>query len=421
MSYTSVKALAQLRNEFHGELSAIVDWWLSHSMDFTYGGFYGEVDANNKPVKDATKGIILHARILWFFSEAAAIFYAESNPKSKACASAATRAYDYILQNFFDAEHGGFYWELDAKGTPLNTKKQTYAQAFAIYALTAYYSLTQEPQVLAHALNCFHLVEANTRDAKYGGYLEAFTRDWGKIDDLRLSEKDLNFPKSQNTHLHILEAYTTLNKIYPAPNIGAALRYNIDIFDAHIIDKHTHHLRMFMDADWTDHSPAYTYGHDIEASWLIAKALESLGDDLLQKELMPCLVKITETTLNEGVGEDGQVLDSFDFASQTQLKDAVWWVQAEALVGFLFAYAESHDPKYFSAAQNIWAFIQAHQIDRRNGEWHWLSTANLQPAPENYKLGFWKCPYHNGRAMMEAINYLEKIQSVLTNTSSSFA
>jgi len=399
---SSPSRFSELQSEFREELVAIADWWLEHTVDHELGGFYGEVGADNLPVHHASKGIILNSRILWFFSEVAAEL------QSNEYRLAAKRAYDYITNYFFDKAHGGVYWELDAKGNPTNTKKQVYAQAFTIYALTAYYQLTQNPQVLAQALQCFELLESKTIDREREGYLEAFTREWGVIEDVRLSEKDLNFPKSQNTHLHVLEAYTTLNKIHPTPEIAAALRYNIELFDIYMIDKNTYHLRMFLDNDWKDHSPGFTYGHDIEASWLIGKALESLGDEACTKALMPTLIKIAEVTLVEGVGAHGHVMDAYDFASKLHLPDIVWWVQAEALVGFLFAYSETKESKYLSAAETIWEFIKKFQIDKQNGEWFWLANMGNEQTNAYYKVGFWKCPYHNGRAMIEAAHYLTK-------------
>jgi cellobiose epimerase len=396
--------IAKLQQEFRAELIAIADWWVTHTVDHEQGGFYGEVGADNRPVKNASKGIILNSRILWFFSEVAAEI---NNPAYRDCAQ---RAYQYIVQYFFDQEHGGVYWELDALGNPLNTKKQVYAQAFTIYALSAYYHLTNDEQALTHALDCFELLEKNTVDRERDGYLEAFTRAWGAIDDLRLSEKDLNFPKSQNTHLHVLEAYTALNKVHSTPEIKTALKYNIELFDKYMIDKSNFHLRMFLDMDWNDHSPAFTYGHDIEASWLIAKALHSLGDEKYSAQIMPLVLKIADVTLAEGIGEHGHVIDEFDFATQHHHTDIIWWVQAEALVGFINAYVMSHNPAFLTAAENVWAFTKAHQIDQVKGEWFWLSNVNTQPEPPHYKVGFWKCPYHNGRAMMEASRYLQKAQ-----------
>ncbi len=340
---------------------------------------------------------------MWFFSEVA---QEVDNPDYRAYA---TRAYDYVISNFFDSEHGGVYWELDAGAAPINTKKQVYAQAFTIYALCAYYQLTGNAQALAHALECFTLVEQHAIDREYEGYLEAFTRDWGLIEDLRLSDKDLNYPKSQNTHLHILEAYTTLYQVCPEPEVNAALKYNIEMFDKYMIDRTTHHLRMFMDLQWNDFSPGYTYGHDIEASWLIAKALESLGDDAYTAKLTPTLIRIAQVTVDEAIGAEGQVIDSYDFATGRTNVDAVWWVQAEALVGFLYAYTTSGDAQFYRAAQNVWQFIKAYQIDHQQGEWFWLSQLQNQNLDPYYKVGFWKCPYHNGRAMMEAMRYLQKM------------
>lgn len=395
--------IASLQQEFRQELIAIADWWATHTVDLEQGGFYGEVDADNKPVKQASKGIILNARILWFFSEVA---QEVDSPVYRRCA---IRAYDYLMAHFFDKEKGGVYWELDAAAVPINTKKQVYAQAFTIYALCAYYQLTGDAQALARALECFNLVEQYAIDREHEGYLEAFTRDWGVIEDLRLSEKDLNYPKSQNTHLHILEAYTTLYQAHPSAEVKAALEYNIQMFDKYMIDRNTHHLRMFMDLEWNDFSPGYTYGHDIEASWLIAKALESLGDNEYLGKLTPTLVKIAQVTVNEAIGEQGQVIDSYDFATRKINPDTVWWVQAEALVGFLYAYTTTGEEQYYSAAENMWQFIKTYQIDQQKGEWFWLSSLHKPDVDSYYKVGFWKCPYHNGRAMMESIRYLQKI------------
>lgn len=394
---------ASLQQEFRAELIAIADWWAVNTVDHEQGGFYGEVDANNQPVKNASKGIILNARILWFFSEVA---QEVDNPVYRNCA---TRAYDYVNAHFFDKEQGGVYWELDAAAVPINTKKQVYAQAFTIYALCAYYQLTRDEQALARALDCFKLIEQHAIDHEHQGYLEAFTRDWGVIEDLRLSEKDLNYPKSQNTHLHILEAYTTLYRAQPAAEIKAALKYNIQMFDKYMIDRDTHHLRMFMDLEWTDFSPGYTYGHDIEASWLIAKALESLGDDAYLAELTPTLINIAQVTVKEAMCAQGQVIDSYDFATRKFNLDTVWWVQAEALVGFLYAFATTGEEQFYHAAENSWQFIKTYQIDHQQGEWFWLSKLNDANATPYYKVGFWKCPYHNGRAMMEGIRYLQKM------------
>ena len=400
---TETFSAAALSAEFKQELIAIGDWWIEHAIDREQGGFYGEIRPDNTPIKNATKGIVLNTRILWFFSEVAAVI------DKPAYRDAAVRAYDYLVDYFFDKELGGVYWELDAQGKPVNTKKQTYAQAFAVYALCSYYSLTGDEQAMAHALDCFALLEEKTIDRVNEGYFEAFTREWGKMDDVRLSDKDLNYPKSMNTHLHVLEAYTTLNKAKPTEQIKQALRYNIDCFDKYLINHDNGHLRMFLTETWEDFSPGYTYGHDIECSWLLSKALNSLNDPQVTQRMTLGIIKLADITLQEAMGEYGEVLDAFDFASGEKLTERVWWVQAEALVGFLNVYTLTRDERYLTVAKNVWAFIKQYQRDSQHGEWLWLSTLDGDHGEEAYKVGFWKGPYHNGRAMLEAINFIKKI------------
>jgi len=393
-----------LKSEFHLELLSIATWWADHAVDWIHGGFHGEIDANNNVVDRANKGVILNARILWFFSEATLHTTSESgSARYRECAA---RAYDYIIQRFLDHEFGGVYWEVDIEGKPVNSRKQVYAQAFAIYALSAYFKVTRNREVLDHALRLFKLLESKAIDREHEGYLEAFARDWSSIDDMRLSTLDLNYPKSQNTHLHILEAYTALHDVHPVGEVKAALRYSIQMFDRYMINRDNHHLRMFMDMQWNDFSPGYTYGHDVEAAWLIARALESLVDATYTASLMPTLLKIVDVTLSEALTDDGQLLNAYNLRSQSVDTSSHWWVQAEALVGFLFAYAQTRNERYLRAADDIWQFIKLHQIDHVNGEWFWLADNDKTNGKENYKVGFWKCPYHNGRAMMEGMRYL---------------
>jgi mannobiose 2-epimerase len=394
--------LESLQVEFKQELVALADWWVEHSIDHKYGGFLGEINNANEVNIVANKGVILNARILWFFS---AVSNQIKDARYRDCAD---RAYKFLINHFFDIHDGGFYWELDFSGDVLNDKKQVYAQAFVIYALSEYYRLTKDQRVLAHALRCFDLLETHAVDKEREGYLEAFSRAWLPIEDVRLSEKDLNFPKTQNTHLHILEAYTSLHNVYPILKIKDALVYNIQLFDKYMINKKTHHLRMFMDLDWNDCSSEITYGHDIEAGWLIAKALESSGERALMDAMTPTLLRIIDTTLEEARGSHGQIIDSYNSKTKTLNTDSVWWVQAEALVGFFYAFRTTHNGKYLAAAKSVWQFVKDYQIDKSNGEWFWLSTLDAPRADKYPKLGFWKCPYHNGRAMLESIHYLDR-------------
>lgn len=390
-----------LKQEFSDELKRIADWWGTIMLDNRNGGFIGTVDAQNRRIPEADKGIILNTRILWFFSDL--VYFG-----GDACAKAmAKRAFDYLCEYFYDHEQGGFFWSVNAKGELVDGKKQTYAQAFALYGLTSYYRITKDEKALDLAHKTFEIIEQRCHDDKHGGYLEAFTRDWQGIEDMRLSEKDANLPKSQNTHLHILEAYTNLHNIAPSEISERALRRCIDYFMTRIVDTDTWHLRMFMDEQWQDFSEAYSFGHDIEFSWLLHKALKALKDEELNQRLLPAVMSLAQTCFDEGRGADGEVLDEFDLKQQKAHPQSCWWVQAEALVGFLNAYHLSSENHFYQAFIEVWNYTKKEHFDLDGGEWHWLA---LKDQGENYqecKACFWKAPYHNGRAMMEVIKLLD--------------
>ncbi|WP_232305559.1 AGE family epimerase/isomerase [Gilvimarinus polysaccharolyticus] len=389
-----------LAKVFNKQLDDIAQWWLSYAQDQAQGGFYGEVSDDNIARTDADKGIVLNTRILWFFSEAAVF---TGNMDYRAIAD---RAYQYLCEYFFDREYGGFYWSLSPGGEVEQSKKQVYAQAFSIYALSAYYELSKNSSALKMALDCFTLIEENCIDTEGEGYYEAYTREWGKIEDVRLSEKDLNYPKTMNTHLHVLEAYTKLYQVHPDKKVAQALAYGIDLFDKYMIDHDSYHLHMFLDDSWQDHSPGITYGHDIECSWLLCKALKVLDDPSRNERLLPVIIKLAKTCQREAIGEHGEVIDAYSWVTESYHEERVWWVQAEALVGFLSAYKLSGDESFLNTAQDIWSFIDTYQIDHDKGEWRWRSTLDAPDGSRNYKAGFWKGPYHNGRAMIEAAKLL---------------
>jgi mannobiose 2-epimerase len=392
-----------LQSEFSQELARISEWWSRVMPDEDNGGFIGAVSSYNKRMLNSEKGIILNARILWFFSDLA------NYRQDDAALALAKRAYDYLYRYFYDIEHGGFFWSLDACGEVIDDKKQTYAQAFALYGIISYYRASGDQSARTLAQRTFDLIETRCKDKQNGGYLEAFRRDWAPIEDMRLSEKDDNLPKSQNTHLHVLEAYTNLHNIDPSPKSDRALRSCVEDFMLHIVDSETWHLRMFMDEQWRDHSQTYSFGHDIEFSWLLYKALVSLNEEALIKSLLPAVLKIAQTCLDEGRGSSGEVLDEYDLVEKKAHRQSVWWVQAEAMVGFLNAFTLSSEKRYFEAFEAVWCHTKKEHLDLEGGEWHWLALKD-QGADYDYdKACFWKAPYHNGRAMMEVIKLLEQI------------
>lgn len=393
---------SELIATFEAELRAISHWWCKHGLDEKHGGFWGRIDDCNRIDRQANKGVIQNARILWYFSEVAKF---RGRAQDVACAE---RAYAYICKHFIDEQYGGVFWELNCRGQVLNGRKQIYAQAFALYAFCAYYRLTGDAQALTYAQQLFELIERYGRDGEQGGYFEAFNREWGSIDDLRLSPKEMNWPKTMNTHLHVLEAYSSLFVTCASDPVEQALHELVTCFDQRFITA-SGHLRMFMDGNWQDKSDCYSFGHDIECSWLLWEAVEAVGDETLRNALRPRVLRMAEVCVSEGIGSRGELLDAYNFIKGEMNPERVWWVQAEAMVGFLNAYALSGDAAYFATFEGLWRFIQTYQIDREYGEWRWLSSLDESQNHSDHKGGPWKGPYHNGRAMMEVLRRLARV------------
>ena len=351
----------------------ILPFWTDRMQDHEHGGFYGRIDGNNVLHADADKGAILNARILWAFSAAYRVLRKEEY------LAVATRAKRYFLDHFIDREYGGVYWSLDYTGQPKDTKKQFYAIGFAVYGLSEYARATGDGEALEQAVALYRCIEEHALDREYNGYIEATTRDWQPIGDMRLSELDANYPKSQNTHLHILEPYTNLYRVWPSKELEQSLRNIINVFTDKILNPETYHLGLFFDMDWTRAEPeAVSYGHDIECSWLLQEAAQVLGD----KEILRIVKRMADGLT---VGE------------------AVWWVQAETVVGFLNIYQHFHDEEALQKALRCWQFIKDYLIDRENGEWYWSRLADGSLNTVDDKAGFWKCPYHNTRMCLEVM------------------
>lgn len=397
-SCTPMPTIHLLRQEAEVELHKILHWWQLRMTDPENGGFYGRIDGAGKLHPHAEKGLILNARILWTFSAAARM---TGDP---AYLQTAKRAFRYLTDHFWDELNGGVYWSVDYTGAPFQTKKQVYAQAFAIYALSEYYLCTQEAESLRLATEIFHVLENHAIDPIQNGYMEAFAENWVLLEDLRLSDKDANEAKTQNTHLHVLEAYTKLYQVNPAEPIQKALRNLISLFLDHFIDPKTHHIHLFFDENWKLKSDIISFGHDIEASWLLWEAAKALNDPALLKQLKPVCLHIAEKTLQEAIDQEGAVINERHVGQNRLDTDRIWWVQAEALVGFWNAWQLSGQDPYQEAVVRIWEFIQQQQRDVVDGEWFWGVTAAGIPNLKEDKAGFWKCPYHNGRAMMEIIS-----------------
>jgi len=393
----SKSKLEVLKAEVKKELvNNILPFWSGKMIDSRDGGFYGRIDGSGHVYDDADKGCILNARILWTFSSAFRIL------KNPVYLKTAERSKDYLLGHFFDKDFGGVFWLLDHKGDMKDGKKQIYAQAFAIYGLTEYYRITNDTTCLEKAIDLFRLIEKYSYDIKLDGYFEAFSREWGALDDLRLSAKDANEKKTMNTHLHILEAYTNLYRIWKDDTLKKQLHKLINVFTGKIINNKTFNLNMFFDEEWNDKTDLVSYGHNIESSWLICEAALLLGDETVIRKVKNICLRIADAS-KEGIMADGSMIYEKIFKTGHIDSDRHWWVQAESVVGFLNAYTLSGKEEYLDLSLAAWKFISGHLVDKQNGEWYWSVDKNLQPNIKEDKAGFWKCPYHDSRMCLEII------------------
>jgi cellobiose epimerase len=388
--------IEDIKSQVKAELvNNILPFWSERMIDNENGGFYGRIDGTNQIHKDADKGCVLNARILWTFSSAYRIL------KNKDYLKTAERSKDYLLEHFFDKEFGGVYWLLNSNGQIKDGKKQIYALAFAIYGLSEYYRITNDRTSLEKSIELFNLIEKYSFDPELGGYFEAFSREWGEPEDIRLSAKDANEKKTMNTHLHVLEAYTNLYRVWKDERLKKQLQNLIGIFSDKIVDSTTYNLRMFFDEEWNDKTDLISYGHNIEASWLIYESAVVLGDDLIIEKARKICIEIARASIT-GVQPDGSMIYEKFFDGKTDY-DRHWWVQAETVVGFLNAYMLSGGKEFMDRSNAAWDFIKQNIIDRKNGEWFWSVNKDLHPNLREDKAGFWKCPYHDSRMCLEII------------------
>ncbi len=371
----------------------IIPFW-EKLRDDNYGGFYGEMDYELRLYQKADKGCILNSRILWFFANA------YMTVQDDACLEYARHAYEFLVNAFYDKDNGGVYWSVTYDGKPADDTKHTYNQSFAIYALASYYDASRNPEALKLAYDLVEKVETCCRDED--GYLEAFTRTFGPESNEKLSENGVMAARTMNTLLHVLEAYTELYRVDENEKIKSRMKWMLDLFAEKIYNPKERRLEVFFDQNWKSLLNLNSYGHDIEASWLVDRGVEVLKDPEYTAKITPITAELAAHILEVATDENSLFNEWEDGKTDTR---KVWWVQAEAILGFLNAYRkDSNKTEYLEAAGRVWDFIKEAMIDHRVGS-EWFNELNRDGSPIRTKemVGPWKCPYHNGRMCFEII------------------
>ena len=375
--------------------SNILPYWLK--LKDPRGGFYGEVAADGSVFYDAPRGVILNARLIWSFAAA----YGQLQRTEYLVA--AVHARDWFLDHFCDHKYGGVYWSVTAEGERLDSKKQLYAQGFAIYGLSELYKVSGDEDALKNAINLYKVVETYFADKQNGGYIEALSRDFSPLEDMSLSAHDINAEKTMNSHLHILEAYSNLYQVWPDEGLKEALEKLLDIVGEKVLGPDGH-LQLYFKRDWTVIPGAVSYGHDIETSWLALESAFALRDAAVVNRVRPWARKVADAG-NEGLLPDGSMryekLPDGHFDDSRQ-----WWVQAETVVGNLWLWKYHADAAAWDRAVAAWGYIREHLVDVLSGEWWWAILPDGSRDLSQPKAGFWKCPYHNTRMCLQVLSIL---------------
>lgn len=371
----------------------IIPFW-KKMRDDKNGGYYGYMDHDLQVDEGAVKGCILNSRITWFFANAYLALGDES------LLAEAKHGYDFMKKYCVDREMGGVYWSVRADGTPEDTTKHTYNQAFSIYALSSYYDASKDESALKLAKELFHIIEERCMDEI--GYKEAFDREFHEIENDKLSENGVIADKTMNTLLHVFEAYTELYRVDGDEAVKKRLMWILDTIAEKIYNPVLHRQEVFFDREMNSILDLHSYGHDIETAWLIRRGTDVLGDKSYEEKMLQIVLDLTGQTYR--VAFDGR-----SFANECEKgvvdENRIWWVQAEALLGFLNGYqlAPEHG-EYLEAARAQWIFIRDHVIDKRSGsEWFWDVDKEGRAVSDKPIVEPWKCPYHNGRMCLEVI------------------
>ncbi len=394
------RILLKYKNEVLAEVrDNILEFWMKNVIDYDSGGFNGSVAGDGTINAGADKGLLMATRILWTFSRA----YMEL--KDPRYLKTSDLMFNYISNYFIDKEHGGAFWLLDCRGKPKDRMKKLYGQGFTVFALAEYAKASLNGRALNMANDLFALCEKYGRDREFGGYIDALGHDWSKTGDTRLSAREMNAPKSMNTNLHVMEAYSALAGYYRDKKVTEALESLVNVFNKKIY-RPSRHLAMFFDMKWKKQSDLISYGHDIETSWLMTEAAEVTGNRQLMHDTTVRSIAIAQISLKQAIDKDGGLFCEGDSKGPHKMFKE-WWMQAEAMVGYMNAYQLTGKEIFLEQSVSFWEYCKKKLI-RPEGGWYFYATKDGAPDTAHEIAGQWKCPYHTGRTCFEIRKRIEK-------------
>lgn len=383
-------------NEVRG---SVLPFWTDYAPA-PDGGFYGTLQRDGTPEPDAPRSGVLNARILWSFAAAARTW------NDTLCLQLANRAQRYFIDTFIDSTNGGVYWLVAPDGTVMNGSKYAYALTYGIYGLAEHYLATGNPESLETAFGLFRTLEEKGREPLHDGYTETFNEDWTPLE-----QYDKNAPKTMNAHLHVLEAYTLLYQCRQDERLKERLECCMHLFMDTIYDPQRKHFNQYFDNRWHSLMDIDSYGHDVEAGWLLCRAAEVLNDPELKQRAERIALDVTRASLDQGLAPAGYL--RYERIGSKLAARSSWWGQDEMLIACINAWQISGDKRFLQDAGRIWNFVMKTMKDQEFGEW-FSDCQDGQPIVNAPKASMWRCPYHTTRLAIEMYNRLLKHQTQQT-------
>ena len=400
----------------------LFDRWYPLAIDTRFGGYFSDISKTFRLTGSQRKLIVTQARHLWTTAKAAEFF-----PEHPLYRSAADHGFEFLQNVMWDQANGGFHNLLSREGELLALGggppvKEAYGNAFAIYALAAHYRLTADEDALELAKAAFHWLEAHSHDEEHGGYFRYLQPDG---TPMRAGHNGIP-PKEQDTTLHLLEAFIELIAVWPDDLLRTRLEELLQLLCGPM-NTSRGSLALYFTADWTrirlpaeqrrardfrlDH---ISFGHDIEAAFLLIQASAALGRTN-DRETHAVSRRLVDHSLEHGWDEehgglfDGAYAETEQSACDIVFDTKTWWVAAESLNTLsLMADLYPEDHRYFDRFVAQWDYCDRYLLDHQHGGWHWQGTDHTAESAQQHGKGFiWKGTYHTARALMNSIQRLE--------------